>query len=88
MRRTSLILLHSSLSFGSAATLSQPPLFSTLHFNCKWWMVSHGGWKHLKFGSRAGCNLFSGRCLVQGNVASAKVLVPRNNDNTLAYGRW
>lgn len=81
------MLLHSSYSFVSD-TLSQPPLFSTLHFNFKWWMVSHGGSKHAKFNRCAGCNLYSGRCLVQGNLASAKVLVPWNNDNALSYECW
>jgi hypothetical protein len=63
-------------------------MFSTLHFNFKWWMVSRGGSKHAKFNRCAGCNLSSGRCLVQGNLASAKVLVPWNNDNALSYECW
>ena len=48
----------------------------------------HGGSIHAKFNSCAGCKLSSGRCLVQGNLASAKVLVPWNNDNALSYECW
>ena len=62
----SVFLVFRFSHFGSTSSVS------TFHFNFKWWMVSHGGSKHPKFNSCAGCNLSSGRCLVQGNLASTK----------------